>query len=548
MSNTEQSMLYPFRLSPTRMRQSAVQLRRQGQVLEALSLIRRAAEQEDTPQAWLNVAAELRQLGCWEAAVPLLGRAAASPVPPVGVWVEMARCLRALGQYPLALDCVYHQLHDDPWSPEGDAARDILLELEDGSDEKEPRRVPQLVRRGLSAWNAGDRETGERRIRRALKLVKDRERLLSTAAMMCMLHMDLDGALHYLTRALRHDPDDARTLIALSTLLYQMGRPRIARGFLAKAAVTCETVTGEDAFLTAAWAQDAWPQLDAFLQARMKAWPRRIPLLHARANMLAETGFVSVARETWREILAIDPDDRLAAAMLTVSRDGAVDRLLPPGATPVQEKRRQQKELRLLIESGEPLHRLLAPGSRSRRLIDWAFTSADKEENRLARTLLSQQDDEALLPYLRGHLASPFLTLEMRQWALIRLAQLGFMEEMVMPAGEHYTLVQCQKVDHTKKRSPWRTFLPALLQETRQYRQGAEIAAFAASLWAGMSPAQRAQAAGSGCYAWCKATETLYLLVNGHGEKAARVARSTALTPRKISRVLRRLAACIRPE
>ena len=51
MSRNEQGMVYAFRLSGSRMRQSAAKMRRHGQTLDALALVRRAAEQEDTPAA-----------------------------------------------------------------------------------------------------------------------------------------------------------------------------------------------------------------------------------------------------------------------------------------------------------------------------------------------------------------------------------------------------------------------------------------------------------------------------------------------------------------
>ena len=62
MSQNEQGVLYPFRLSGSRMRRSAAELRRHGQVVDALILVRRAAEQEDTPSAWFALAQELRLL------------------------------------------------------------------------------------------------------------------------------------------------------------------------------------------------------------------------------------------------------------------------------------------------------------------------------------------------------------------------------------------------------------------------------------------------------------------------------------------------------
>ena len=69
MEQNEQGMLYPFRISGSRLRQRAQQLRRYGQTLDALALVRRAAEQEDTPAGWMALAEELllqyvRETGC----------------------------------------------------------------------------------------------------------------------------------------------------------------------------------------------------------------------------------------------------------------------------------------------------------------------------------------------------------------------------------------------------------------------------------------------------------------------------------------------------
>ncbi len=541
MNNTEQGMLYPFRLSGSKMRQSAQLLRRQGQVLDAVSLIRRSAEQEDTPAAWQMLAVELRQLGCWEAAAQLMGRVLAAGEIPDGAWMELARNFRALGQYPMALDCVYHQLHDDPWSSEGDAARMMLSELESSTDEKEPRRVPMLVRRGLSAWHSGNRRAGEKQIRRALRITHEKQRLLSTAAMMCMLQMDVQGALGYLCRALRRDPCDGRTLIALSTLMYQMGRVRLARGLLQKASPLCDGVMAEDAWLTAAWAQDVWPQMAAFLDGAMKRYPHRIPLLAARATLLCERGDDAAARALWQEILAIDPDDRAAESQLAASLAGESLHLLPPMTIPVTQRRAQTQELRALRESAISLRTLLRPGSRQRRLIDWHMVSPDPEEIRLAQSFFADADDAAV-PYLRTVVSRPLIKAETRQWALIRLAEMGHTDEMYMSAGVQYTTVQCRRIEPQRQSAPWRIFLQSLLTETRRYRQSGAIAEFAAKIWRCMSPAQRAQAAGSGKYAWCKAVEIMYLRSCCLEEKAARVAGNAALAPRKISRVLRRVA------
>ena len=540
MSQNEQGMLYPFRLTGSRMRQSAVQLRRQGQALDALALVRRAAEQDDTPAGWQALAAELRQMGNWEAAVQVLARVLSREPHQQGAWIDLARCLHALGQTSLAVDCAYHQLQEDPWSPEGDAARGLLAETDTAENRKEPGRTQRLIQRGMTAWQSGSREAGERCIRRALRMTADKERLLVTASMMCMLELDFEGALKYLPRALRYAPEDPRTLTALATLYHQLGKRRISRAFLILAGQYADSVLAEDGFLSAAWAQDAWAETTDYLDARMRRYPYRIALLRAKATMRCEQGDISGAQQLWREILAIDPDDRLASTMMTWSQEQPDNIICLPGMLPRPERAKQMLELKMAVESLE-LAALVEPGSRIRRMLDWMLESTDPAERRTVLALLEAVADDAFIPYLKELLCRPFLRMEVRQWALVRLAQMGCREEMLMMAGPHYTLVQCQPVNESKPQEPWRIFLPLWLTETQKYGASNEAVEFAASMWRMMSPAQRTDAAGSGRLVWCKALEVLWLRMTGAEEQAASVAVKSALSPRKISRVLRQL-------
>ena len=545
MKHNEQGTLYPFRLSGSRMRQSAVQLRRQGQALDALSLVRRAAEQDDTPAAWQALATELRQLGNWEAAAQLLARVMSCAPHLPGVWMDMACCMQALGQAPVAVDCAYHQLHEDPWSPGGDAARALLAELEQDEDSWEPRRVLRLIHRGMVAWQTGDRALGERRIRRALRITAEKARLRGTAAMMCMLEMDFDGALHYLPGALREQPDDARTLLALSTLYQQLGKLRMARGFLQKASICANTVQAEDSFLSVAWAQDAWAETEEYLAARMKRHPHRVALLSAKATMCCEQGKMDEAIRLWREVLSITPDDRRAATMITWTQTQPESTINLPGLLPRELKAKQLTELQTAVQTLEA-EELLRCGGKARRLMDWMLDSADLKERNAAMALLADMEpSDALTAYLKELLCRPFLNGEVRQWALVRLAEMGSQRDLLMLSGGHFNSVQCEPLTGSRQRKPWRMFLPLLLAETRRYQQSNEIAEFAASLWRCMSDAQRMDAATGGRYVWCKAMEILYLRMQGAEAQAARVAVQTPLSSRRISRVLRRLGRCL---
>lgn len=548
MNQNEQGVLYPFRLSGSRMRQGAVMLRRQGRALDALSLLWRAAEQDDTPAAWQALATELRALGNWEVAVPLLARVLSRDAHQPGAWVDMGRCLQALGRPDAALDCAYHQLQEDPWSREGDAARALLAELDMTSDEKEPHRTRMLIQRGIFAWQSGNRALGEKCIRRAVRMSNEKEHLLITSSMMCMMEADFEGALKYLSMALRVNPYDSQALTALSALYQQMGKRRIARGFLKQAGKYAVSVQEEDGFLTAAWAQDAWPQLQAYLDERMKRQPYRKALLSAKAQMCCEQGDLSAAMQLWKIILAIDPDDRHAAIMPSVAQKATWRLLGMQNLFPPDERKKQVEELRRAAES-EPIAALLRPGSRSRRLIDWMIGSIHEDERELAKKLLEENSsDAAVIAYLKELLCLPFLRGEVRQWALIRLAEAGCRDEMLIMTGGRFSVIACQKVESRKDQHPWRMFLPMLLAETRQYRQSSEIAEFAAEIWQALPLELRLKAATTQRYAWCKALEVLYLRMAGEEKSAARAVKDAALSVRKISRVLRKIGRCMTAE
>lgn len=539
MSQNEQGMVYAFRLSGNRMRQSAANLRRHGQVLDALTLVRRAAEQEDTPAAWLALAEELRLTGNWEAAAQLLARVLSREPEHPCVWWEMARCLEALDQTETALDCAYHQLRVAPWSPEGDAARTLIARLQPPEREHEIRREQQMIHRALSAWQGGNRSLGERRIRRAVKIVQEKERLLVTAAMMCMMELDLDGALRYLTRALRSNPQDPRTLTALSTLYHQKQKPRLARALLRKAGQHADSVMAEDSFLTAAWAQDAWPEMKEYLDARRRRLPHRAALQSAEAGMLMETERPEDARLLWKDVVALTPEDRYAAAMLTAAPEG-VDRFLTvPGMLPRRDRLRQTEVLRQAAASGEDLLRI---GTRNRQLMDWCLNSSDEKERQLATMLLDTCDRDAAAAYLKELLCRPFLRGETRQWALLHLAELGCGERVPILMGAHYSIIGCHKAEEAKPVKYWRNFLSTLLSVTRHLRMSNELVDLAADLWRDMPEVLRHQAGDRACYTWCIAVEALLLRMAGEEEMAVREVKKSYLSPRRVSRVLRQIS------
>ncbi len=543
MNEKQQGLVIPFRMSGSKMRSRAAEYRRQGQVLDAMTLMRRAAEQDDTAVAWQALATELRQLGCWESAAVILSRVLTRNDRAASAWLDLARCHAALNQKELAMDCLYHVLKEDPWSPEGDMARSMLAEVSLSAGYAEPRRAARLAKRGMQAWYAGDMALANRRIRRAVRLVGEKEQLMVTVGLMHMLRWDLAGAERWLARALRCNPRSPRALCAFSAVCQQRGRRRMARAFLRKAQPWCITPDMEEQFLTAAWVLDAWPEMETCLEQRLKREPFRIALLNAKATMRHEQGRPDEARQLWKQILALDPEDRRAASLLSFTQDVPEAPVLPaPGRLPRDAMEAQRAQLREAAEAD-----VFRFGSRENILLAWFVSSAEAEEQKLAiETLMKHGDREGAQRFLREMLTRPDVPPALRQFAVVQLAEMGCTEPMTMLVGDCYTEVQCQRVERREGRVQWRSFLLLLLlRETRRYGQSAQIARFAAMLWNQMTPDQREDAAGSGGYLWCKAMEVLWLRLSGQEDRAVQLVLDMPVSPRRVSRILRRLGKAI---
>ena len=429
MSENQMGRVMPFRISGTRLRARAQEYRRQGQALEALTLVRRAAMQDDTAAAWQALAAELRRLGNWEAAGVILGRvlSRADAAPPA--WLDMARCMSALDKRETAEDCLYHLLHEDPWSDDGDTAREMLQAIDEEAEKADDRRLQLLIQRGMKALQSGQQGLAMTRLRRALRLSRHKERLLTTLALLCLYTGDEQQALRWQTKAVRLAPEDPMVLCSMAALLQQMDRRRVARGFLRKAGQYCEGAMQEDRFCTTAWVMDAWPELDAFLQARLRRTPYSTALLHAKATMQHERGRSDEARETWKLILSVDPADRRAATMLNWTTAHPRD-MTPPGQLPPAELARQRTEL-------QDVGSLFTWGSAARHALDWCAASSDEQEMALAFAAAEKHPDRAAeTRWLRELLTRPDVQEDCRQRALMRLAALGHFEPLnVMVAG-----------------------------------------------------------------------------------------------------------------
>lgn len=545
MTEKNFGQVVPFTLSAARLRRGASVYRKRGQHVEALELTRRAAQEEDTPSGWLALAQLLRAQGCWEQAANILTMLLARDDVLPETWLELARCLQAIGWPELATDCLYHHLEDDPWSAGADEARMMLAGLESPYLRQVPDRLPLLVRRGLKAWQEGRRDLALRRLRRALRMEEETERLHITLAYLYLSEDDMPSAIRETFRAIHAAPDHPQAWLALCGMLAQQDKRRAALALLKRTRPLCQDVASEELYLNAAWSIEAYREAEDYLLDRLRRYPGRIALLLPLADVAWATSQRERAIQIWRHIQRIDPEDRRAAAMLAWAQSDPDDSLLAPGALPMSALKAHLLTLSKAVINNLPEEELLRPGSETRAMLDGCFDIAEETQQAAALSLLFESEHPDVVRYLRQLLLHPGVLPQVRRRVLVRLAELGQTSPMYMLMGSRITTVQCQPIDMSRPVSLWRMFLPALVRETRMWRQSPEIVGFAADLWPLMSPEQRRAAAGREQLCYVKAIELLYLRVTGQEAAAEEVAAELPISARRIGRVLRALARMI---
>ena len=539
MSERKLGQVVPFTISAGRMRRGAQEYRRRGHPVEAAELLRRAAEQEDTSLGWLHLAEQLRHMGCWEQASQLIYRLLARDDAPPAAWLELGRCLRRMGRTEAAIDSLEHYLTEDPFSDAADEARNMLDELERFPEEPDPFRLPMLISRGVTAWQAGQRVLGERRLRRAIRLSDSPARLHMTLGMLLMQEGRFPEACAALNAARRAEPGNESYTAMLCMALDQCGRHRVARGLMRQCAPRCDTAEAENLFLQAARSMCADREEERFLRGWLRKHPCRLTYLQAMAAVCWRKGEREQALAMWQRMLRIDPKNARARTLLAFAEDNP-NAVLPPEEGQIRLEARRMAQYATKPE-GAPPDWLVTPGSDARTATNWCFETSDEALQQAVLEQLLQADTPPVRRYLRELLTNPMVYPSVRRQVMISLASRGDMGPFHVLAGARMSTAECRPVP-VKRSRLWRQFLPHLLENTRVHGQTEAIVAFAAELWPQLAPAQQEEAAGLGGFRWVKAMEVLYLRVTGQDEAAAGVVRSMEISLRKVSRALRAIA------
>lgn len=533
MNIKDKGQIIPFVQSAQRLRHGAARRRHAGRGIEAVELLRGAYRVSGEDSDLLELAKQLRALGCEEAAEPLLLRLVSREEPMAESYLTLGWNEWALGRRSLAVDCLNRYLQEDPYSADADAARNLLSVVSDEND-GEPGRLGALIRRALAAQQRGQDELAHRRIVRAIRLKKEKSTLYAMLALMLLARKDFEGALRCQARAVRLSPGSMKPRAELCLTLCAMGKRRAAHAMLAYCGRFCDSPEAERQFLSVAAVVGTDALLRRFLISRLKAQPWRIPLMHQLAALELRHRCAEAAARLYERALRLDAFDLEARVLLTQAREAPEKRRADIHALLTEEVQRRLSRL----TDGE--RTMLSPGSEERETLAWSFRHGGEALQEILLTFVLARPEAETNGFLRELICSPQTAEKARRRAMTYLIAQERRMVVTLCDGAQLRQANLKKVEPKSERMGQR-FLMQLLFDGRALQAPETLSRFAAACWRRMTRQQRMQAVVLDRYSWTKAIEVASLMAAGQEASASETLSDAMVSPRRIERILRAL-------
>lgn len=542
MEQMDRDNAVPFAATPRQMRRWAQERRRRGEMVEALELLRHAAQLDPANTPGLELVAEqLVRMCCYEQAANLYLALLPREDHTYALWLNLGRCLATLGLTRLARESLDHYLALDNSSSQALEAHYLLTDLEQEEEAPQsPNRAWKLTLRAMRMWGEGEEAKSQRALRRAVRISRDPGRLQTTLAEIDLARQRPEEALRRAAFALRRTPDGMRQLTLMARAMEECGYCRVALGFLRRALSQCEELPDEALLLHAMFSLNAWNELDRYLTDALTLSPYRAALHLARMRLFMVTGHREEMLRVARYLVRIDPQCTEA------------QEVLHPEDQPGCEAERPLGVLARLDPSTIRAEEALSPTSPIRLALDELFSTPSPVPQQRAVEVLEklQGDSEPLKRYMKVLLTSLTTAQVVKQRLLLALFHLGETGPLTMVADDQYVTVQAQALEN-RRRSEWSLFLPRLLTY-RQDRdapvpfQREQTVEFAAAHWRPMREEWRHNAL-TDFLPYCVAAEALTLGQCGEENAELWLLSRYPRLRRKVQRAIRRWLSATGP-
>lgn len=489
----------PFAISPGRLRRRAALRKREGRPVEAVELLRHAAEADDSAEGWLLLAEQLSGMRCFEQAERICYGLMARQDAGAGAWLTLAQCQLDQEAFQAAEDSLFHAIEGDLPTADATWARGELAAMGVEGSPSERARLPGLIRRAVQAVQAGDAALALRRFRRAACLAPDGCAVWLEAALV-MIRRWPDQAWHAAARALRGGQYEAQGRLMLSAAAWALGRRRLAMGLLKTCLGRVLTVGEESLFLAAIRPIcGAEPLLRAYLADQLHWQPHRATLLAARASLALMDG-PEAARPWLNRVLRLDPENTWARAALRYPPEGDVAMRWSPEACAAY--------LAALEDTlAAPPPRALPPvDSWMRAAWRWCFEQEDTALQGRMADHLAASDNGRVRGFAARLLTCPTVPGETKRRLLMRLDPEGRGSPMLV--GRQMVVARLRPEADA---SPRTRFLRMALAECRRWCPAGAFLPWACRCWQAMTISQRHQAAGLDGVRWARAAALGFL-------------------------------------
>lgn len=394
------SKVVPFERSVEYLTARAALGRREGRLLDALSLFRRAAEREPhNLKHRMDMAETLCEMGCYTESNRVLAAMLPEKSAPDDCYFGLCCNYFGMSEPEKAYRAMVQFLARDPKAMEREEVRTMFknLTLLRALSESKNRRVVRATRLLTEAnerLKRGDLGAAELLSRRALKANARRQDAGVLLARALMGQGRSAEARDAIERALSSGRARIRTLFTAVEVYLAAGDRAAARQAFARMKIDPADADERRLLLEAACALGDDDKVRPLLPKALRAAPYDRSLLHLCAvNRVREGREILQAVSFWTRMLLIDPSDPVARHYLRKAESGQLSPEMGYGyALPDEERARRLHALKQAQVMSDEQLREDWQARAFRGLLTWAVRSGERQGALLAQALLSRID------------------------------------------------------------------------------------------------------------------------------------------------------------
>jgi tetratricopeptide (TPR) repeat protein len=445
LKEKKMSKVVPFSRSAAYLYQRAVINRREGHLLDALELNRRALEKDpDNVDYELDLAQVLCELGCYVQSNRILTRMLARDSSLSECYFGLASNFYGMNDADSAYKALMCFLAEDPQSAGRQEVGELLHNLfvartQGGQKSRRKARAAKLSAQGVALMRSGDLPGAEQALKRSLQIRSRHSETRAILAMCLAARGDMDGAVREVARSLRPTRPPLRALCIAAQIENATGNPEAAAKLMDHAAARNPEGGELRILLDAACDLKMDERVHELAEKALAESPYDQTLLHLCAAAIVNTGRPQErAARCWARIRRLQPDNEIASYYLAHSdrKPIAYAYRLP------DDEIRARAEILAEAARSDPdgVQAAWEQSAKLRRVVRWAVESGDPAFLRAGVHLLAAVETREAEWLLRQVMVEPSAPQAVKHQALMLLGLRGAKPPFLMTGEDKFSL------------------------------------------------------------------------------------------------------------